>query len=59
MSLNTFYNRFIDADTIHSLYGMQPPTKKQLDLHNKKVQKVVAQMGHKYRLSRPMPKVAK
>lgn len=46
-------------DLLNSLYNLSNPSKEEMDKHMEKVAQVKLSMGHKYRLSRPMPKVQK
>lgn len=35
------------------------PPQSEIDKHAQKVQEVIQQLGHKYRLARPMPRINK
>jgi hypothetical protein len=42
---------------INSLYGLTPPSKKEVDSRNAKIAKAIKAMGHKYLLSKPYPRI--
>jgi hypothetical protein len=42
---------------INSLYGLTPPTDKQRKDRDAKIAKAIKAMGHKYLLSKPLPRI--
>jgi hypothetical protein len=42
---------------IQSLYGLKPPSQKEMADRDAKIAQAIKQMGHKYRLSKPMPRI--
>jgi len=42
---------------IKSLYGLTPPSQKELADRDAKIAQAIKQMGHKYLLSKPMPRI--
>jgi hypothetical protein len=42
---------------IKSLYGLTPPSQKEVEKRDAKIEQAKKQMGHKYLLSKPMPRI--
>jgi hypothetical protein len=42
---------------IKSLYGLKPPSQKEVADRDAKIAQAKKQMGHKYLLSKPMPRI--
>lgn len=42
---------------IKSLYGLTPPTQKEVADRDDKIARMIKAMGHKYLLSKPMPRI--
>jgi len=42
---------------IKSLYGLTPPSQKELADRDAKIAEAIKQMGHKYLLSKSMPRI--
>jgi hypothetical protein len=42
---------------IKSLYGLTPPTQKEREDRDAKVAKAIKEIGHKYLLSKPYPRI--
>ena len=42
---------------IKSLYGLKPPSQKEITDRDTKIALAIKQMGHKYLLSKPMPRI--
>lgn len=42
---------------IKSLYGLKPPSQKEVADRDAKVARMIKAMGHKYLLSKPMPRI--
>lgn len=42
---------------IKSLYGLTPPTQKEMADRDVKVAKAIKDLGHKYLLSKPLPRI--
>jgi len=42
---------------IKSLYGLTPPNQKEVADRDAKIAKAIKEMGHKYLLSKPMPRI--
>jgi hypothetical protein len=42
---------------IKSLYGLTPPNQKEVTDRDVKIAKAIKEMGHKYLLSKPMPRI--
>lgn len=42
---------------IKSLYGLTPPTQKEVADRDAKVAKAIKDLGHKYLLSKPLPRI--
>jgi hypothetical protein len=42
---------------IKSLYGLTPPTQKEVAGRDAKVAKAIKDLGHKYLLSKPLPRI--
>ena len=42
---------------IKSLYGLTPPTQKEREDRDAKVAKAIKEIGHKWLLSKPMPRI--
>jgi hypothetical protein len=47
----------VDNMIIKSLYGLKPPSPKEVADRDAKIAQAIKQMGHKYRLSKPMPRI--
>ena len=42
---------------IKSLYGLKPPSQKEMADRDAKIAQAIKQMGHKYLLSKPLPRI--
>lgn len=42
---------------LRNFINLPNPPKEELEKRDQKIKQIIEQMGHKYRLSRPMPKV--
>ena len=42
---------------IKSLYGLKPPSQKEISDRDAKVAKALKDLGHKWLLSKPMPRI--
>ena len=42
---------------IKSLYGLKPPSQKEVADRDAKIAEAIKAMGHKYLLSKPMPRI--
>lgn len=42
---------------IKSLYGLTPPSPKEVADRDVKIAKAITEMGNKYRLSKPIPRI--
>jgi hypothetical protein len=47
----------VDNMIIKSLYGLTPPSQKEVADRDAKIAQAIKEMGHKYLLSKPMPKI--
>jgi hypothetical protein len=47
----------VDNMIIKSLYGLKPPSQKEVADRDAKIAQAKKQMGHKYLLSKPMPRI--
>jgi hypothetical protein len=49
---------FLDTSMIiKSLYGLTPPSPKEVADRDAKIAQAIKSMGHKYLLSKPMPRI--
>jgi hypothetical protein len=47
----------VEHMVIKSLYGLTPPSQKEVADRDAKVAQAIKEMGHKYLLSKPMPRI--
>jgi hypothetical protein len=47
----------VDIMIIKSLYGLTPPNQKEVADRDAKIAKAIKEMGHKWLLSKPMPRI--
>jgi hypothetical protein len=47
----------VDNMIIKSLYGLTPPSQKEVADRDAKIALAIKNMGHKYLLSKPMPRI--
>jgi len=47
----------VDNMIIKSLYGLKPPSQKEITDRDAKIAIAKKQMGHKYLLSKPIPRI--
>ena len=57
MAIATLIAFKVEHMVIKSLYGLTPPSQKEVADRDAKIAKAIKDLGHKYLLSKPMPRI--